>query len=231
MTRAAGADTVKLASGDWLPYTAQQLPDGGMLTDVVQLAFKRVGLEATLDWLPWKRGYELTKIGQFDATFPYARKPDREQDFLYSDVLYGGVRSAYARPGSGIDPANVESFRGKRYCVPNGFIIYPQMDVLLKDGALEMQQPASLAICAKMVAMGRADFYLTEAVAGDAALRQAGVGANVVRLVKPFERAEYFLIVSKSRPNGAALIAQFNRGLKRLKADGEYQRIVKRHRH
>ncbi|HCN88441.1 MAG TPA: amino acid ABC transporter substrate-binding protein, partial [Oxalobacteraceae bacterium] len=120
MARAGVAEPVKLASGDFLPYIARESAGGGMLTEVVRGAFKRVGRTTTLDWMPWKRGYELTRIGQFDATFPYARKPDREQAFFYSDWLYGGVRSVYARPGSGIDPTNLDSFRGKRYCVPNG---------------------------------------------------------------------------------------------------------------
>ena len=110
--------------------------------------------------------------------------------------------------------------------MPNGLIIYPRLDTLLKEGALVMEQPASLVICAKMVALGRVDFYLTESGAGDAAWQEASVGSDVIRLPKPFERGEYFLIVSKSLPNGAALISQFNRGLKRLKDDGEYQRIV-----
>ena len=231
MARAADGEVIKLVSGDLLPYAARELPGGGMLAEVVQWAFKRVGVGTTLDWMPWKRGYELTRIAQFDATFPYARKPDREQEFFYSDLLVGGVRSIYARPDTGIDPASMGTFRGKRYCVPNGFIIYPQMDVLLQEGALKINRPASLATCAKMVALDRADFYLTESTAGDAALLQADVGAAVIRLPKPFERAEYYLIVSRSHPEGAALIVQFNRGLKLLKASGDYQRIVKQRQH
>lgn len=232
LARPAAAEAIiKLVSGDLLPYAARELPGGGMLTEVVQLAFKRVGIASTLDWMPWKRGYELTRIAEYDATFPYARKPDREQEFLYSDLLVGGVRSVYARPDSGIDPASLETFRGKRYCVPNGFIIYPQMDVLVQEGALKINRPGSLATCAKMVALDRADFYITESTAGDAALLQADIGAAVIRLPKPFDRAEYFLIVSKTHPEGAELIAQFNRGLKLLKASGDYQRILKRHQH
>lgn len=224
------ADPIKLVTGDGLPpYTGTQLSGGGMLTEIVQRAFQLAGMETTLEWAPWKRGYELTKIGAFDATFPYARMSERENEYLYSDLLFGGIRSVYARPDSGIDPADTDSFRGRSYCVPTGFVIHPRMEPLLKERAIKIQRPTSLASCVKMLALGRVDFYIADSVSGDAALQQAAVGAKAMRIAKPIDRSEFYLIVPKSHPAAEILLERFNAGLRTLKARREYRDIVDRH--
>jgi polar amino acid transport system substrate-binding protein len=232
LAQIAVAGPVRLVTGDDLPpYTGKKLAQGGMLTEVVQRAFAAGRQETTLAWAPWKRGYEMTKLGDYDATFPYARMPERENEYLFSHPVYGGVRGVYARADSGIDPTRPETFHGLTYCAPSGFIVYPKMEALLKGGAVKMERPPSLVACAKMVMLGRVDFFITDSIVGDEILQQAGVASSVVRLVKPFDRAEFYLIVPKSRPDAEKLIAGFNGGLKRLKASGEYDRIIKRHLH
>lgn len=228
--QSAHAEPVRLVTGDNLtPYTGRTLPSGGMLTDIVQRAFAAAGRDTTLAWAAWRRGYELTKLGEYDATFPYARLPERERDYLFSALLYGGVRSVFTRPDSGIDSGQIDSFRGRSYCAPVGFIVYPQISALHREHAIRIERPRSLADCARMLALGRVDFYIADALSGDEALRQAGVGDKVVRLAKPFDRAEFYLIVPKSHAGAVELLAGFNAGLKRLKDSGEYERIIHRH--
>jgi polar amino acid transport system substrate-binding protein len=225
----ARAGPLKLVTGDdYLPYTAKNMPNGGMLTEIVRRSFELSGHPTTLDWVPWKRGYELTRIGEYDATFPYIRKDEREKDFLFSDLVYGGVLSVYARRDNGIDPARHDSFQGLTYCVAGGFIVYKEFDPMLRDARIKLQRPPSLLSCARMLALGRADFFITESSVGDEVLQQAQVGDKVVRLATPFDRADFYLIISKRHPNGQALLDSFNAGLRRLKASGEYERIVRR---
>lgn len=225
----AWAEPVRLVTGDSMPpHTGKDLPHYGMLTEIVQRSFELAGRDTTLGWAPWKRGYELTKLGEYDATFPYARTREREKEYLYSDLLYGGNRAVYARPGSSIDPSKPATFHGA-YCAPPGYIVYPQVEAQLAKGTVTLQRPASLAACAKMLALGRVDFFIADATSGDATLKEAGVGGKVIRLAKPFEHAEFYLIVPRNRGDAQALVEGFNAGLKRLKASGEYARIVARH--
>lgn len=227
----AWAGPVRLATGDGMsPHTGKDLSHYGMLTEIVQRSFQLAGHDTTLDWAPWKRGYELAKLGEYDATFPYARSPEREQEYLYSDRLYGGIRAVYARPGNTIDPARPETFRGA-YCAPPGYLIYSQIETQVANGAVRLRRPSSLVTCAKMLALGRVDFFIADATSGDEALKQAGVGRSVVRLAKPFDKAEFYLIVPRNRSDAQTLIGEFNAGLKRLKASGEYAHIVARHLH
>ena len=85
----ASAAPVQLVTGDdYAPFTDRELPQGGMLTELVQQALLQAGHQPKLSWLPWKRGYQATLRGQFDVTFPYLKTAEREADYLFSAPLY-----------------------------------------------------------------------------------------------------------------------------------------------
>ena len=70
MMALASAAPVQLVTGDdYAPFTDRELPQGGMLTELVQQALLQAGHQPKLSWLPWKRGYQATLRGQFDATW------------------------------------------------------------------------------------------------------------------------------------------------------------------
>ena len=74
--------TLDLVTGnDFAPFTGEDLPQGGMLTELVLRSFKAMGLGYDVRFVPWKRGYDGVVAGKFLGTFPYVRTPEREQEF------------------------------------------------------------------------------------------------------------------------------------------------------
>lgn len=225
----AAGDQLRLATGSgYAPYSDEALPGGGMLTALVRRVMELGGYDARIEWLPWKRGYELTRLGHYDATFPYARTPEREAEYLYSDLLYGGERAIYVRRGESVDPSNPGSMADKTYCLATGFVLYPRVETLVAQGRLRVERAPSLTSCAKMLALGRVDLFIADAVVGGRAVEAAAVDDRVIRMPKPFERGELYIIVPRSHSDGQELIDRINRALKTLKASGEYDRIIAR---
>lgn len=66
-TDAKGAEKAKivLATGNWEPYYGETLPNGGIVTEIVRRAFRRVGYELEVKWRPWARAMEVTKQGKY----------------------------------------------------------------------------------------------------------------------------------------------------------------------
>lgn len=62
------SETVKIATGDFPPWTSESLPHGGFINRVVSSAFKLSGVDVEFHYLPWKRALEATKVGQFHAS-------------------------------------------------------------------------------------------------------------------------------------------------------------------
>lgn len=224
----AHAAPVALTTGDeYPPFTSTKLPEGGMLTDVVRQAFREVGMETTLEWLPWKRGYLSTKIGKYDATFPYLSNAQRAQEMLFSEPLYTVTRYIWAKPDFKGDVENLNSFVGMHYCAPLGYAHLVLFEPLIKAGKLQVETPRDMVTCVKMVLVGRADFFTSNTLNGADAIK--GIEGQIVPSKNPVERSTFHLIASRQKPESQKLIDDFNRGLASLKQRGALDQIIKRH--
>lgn len=222
------AREVRLVTGDgYVPYTSQNLPDGGMLSLVVRKAFEQRGLRTTLQWRPWNRGYLLTQRGQYDATFPYIVSPDRQVQFLYSDPLYVGEQFIFSRAGEQIDSTSEQSLSGRRFCYPLGWQAPPQVEKLVDKGKLTRHSPQGMSECAQLLLLGRDDFFLAERRMGAMVLEGLGADADhFTHSREPINRNTLHLVIPRTLPDAQWLMDEFNLGLAALHASGEYQRLV-----
>ncbi|MGL4315936.1 MAG: substrate-binding periplasmic protein [Pseudomonas sp.] len=226
------AAPLRLVTGEeYAPYVGRELPGGGMLTEVVLAALTQVDRQPSLAWQPWKRGYQATLKGSYDATFPYLQSTERETDFLYSEPLYKVSQRIFTRHGQMIEPDRLDNFSGKRLCYPLGWLTPPILKPLLDSNRLSRHEPADLTTCAKLIAMDRDDLFIADILLGQQAIRLSGIKATQFEISQG-ELSSYslHLIVPRQHPHAAQLIAEFNRGLHKLMASGEYQRIVDTHR-
>lgn len=224
----ARAETLHLVSGDaYAPFTGKELPGGGILTQVVQAALVEAGIFSSLAWRPWNRGYRMTLLGQYDATFPYVRTVERERDYLYSAPLYFANQHLFSRAEDLFEADDLRALRGKRICYPLGWQPPAAIQQLLDEGVLQRHAPAGLNECARLLLLKRDDFFVANRHLGEAALRSTGEPlTRFHHSSSVFSSSTLHLIVPRRHPRGAAIIARFNQGLASLQASGEYQRLV-----
>lgn len=225
----SSAAPLKLVTGDqYPPFTGQALPNGGMLTELVLLALHEADHQPQLAWLPWKRGYQATLKGQFDATFPYLPSAEREAEFLYSAALYETTQKVFSRSDQPLEP---DQLSDKRLCLPLGWQPPKPLLPLLQSGRLQRHEPQDLSTCARLIALGRDDFFVADDLLGQRAIRQAGLGVDALRESRAtLARNSLHLIVPRNRPGARELIAQFDAALRRLRDNGTYARILRSHR-
>ena len=224
------AAPLRLVTGDdYAPFTGKALPAGGMLTQVVRAALQRSSIDSSLDWQPWKRGYMKTLRGDYDATFPYVHTPQREEVFLYSEPLFVAEQHIFSRAGQVIEINDVRSMQGLRLCYPLGWKPPPIIQQLLDDGQLRRHSPTGLNECARLLLMDRDDFFISDRRLGETALQLTGVPLEQFRRSdSAINSSTLHLIVPRSHPQAAVIIAQFNQGLAQLRASGDYQRLLER---
>lgn len=225
------AAPLRLVTGDdYAPFTGKALPAGGMLTQVVRAALQRSNIDISLAWQPWNRGYLKTLRGDYDATFPYVRTPQREEAFLYSEPLFIAEQHIFSRAGEVIEIDDVPSMQGRRLCYPLGWQPPPIIQQLLDDGQLSRHSPAGLNECARLLLMNRDDFFISDRRLGETAVHLTGVPVERFRRSNSaINRSTLHLIVPRSHPQAAEIIAQFNLGLAQLRVSGDYQRLLDRH--
>lgn len=223
---AAAAESVKLATGEYVPFVSEKLPDGGVTAAIVTAAFKAQGIDVNNIYMPWKRGFVETSRGRYIGTFPYLRTTEREVDFLYSKPIYADQFRLFVRRDSDVD----RNWSKRTICVPLGYDT-TQIDAFTKEHQIRIETPAEIASCFKMLQTARVDAVWVSELVGAATITSTlGEGANVRMLDLILVGAvDYFLIVSRQLPNAQDWITRFDAGLKTIRADGTYQRIVQRY--
>lgn len=226
----AEASALDLVTGnDYAPFTDETLPEGGMLTEVVQRAFAEAGQQHTVRFVAWKRGYDATVAGRYAATFPYVRTPEREPDVLFSAPLIEVRQLVFHNPAGGLVFRKPDDLRGRVACMPIGYALPPELQAMADHGQLKRESPRDLGACARMTASGRTDFFVIDEFAGRSSIVTAGLEKSVVAAETAYATVPQFLIVSRRHPDAERLLADFNAGLAKLKASGGYDAIVRRH--
>lgn len=224
----AMSEDLRLVTGDdYAPFTGSALPAGGLLTQVVHAALEQGGVDSTLEWQPWNRGYLKTLRGEYDATFPYVRTPEREQDYLYSAPLLVLEYHFFSRADDPIEQATVQTMQGRRVCIPLGWQPPPIIQALLDQNVLIRHSPVGLKECARLVMIGRDDFFVVDRRLGETALQLlADSPRQVSRSHSMISSSSLHLIVPRNNSRATTIIDVFNEGLASLRLSGGYQQVL-----
>lgn len=227
--RAAESPLDLVTGNDFPPFTGEDLPQGGLMTELVLRAFRMVGLGYEVRFAPWKRGYDGVIAGRFLATFPYVRTPEREREVIFSEPVLEVRQLVYLSTHTRMEFTGPQDFRGRTVCAPIGYALPTELTAMVERRELTRDSPADLAACARMVATGRADAFVIDEYTGRAAVVRAGVADGIRIAEQPYALAPQHLIVSRGNPEAGAVLAAFNAGLRKLKESGAFGEIMARH--
>jgi len=230
LTTSAWAKDYKLTTGDdQPPYTGRDLPHRGMLTEIIEVVFKEMGDNCTIEFLPWKRGYDGVKRGLYSGTFPYIKNDERLKDFYYSDPIYNGKVQIFVRKESQLGYRSEGDLKGLTICLPLGYSVNKTILPLLKHKEIHQINPKTMESCFKLIELDRADFIVTNEIQAKYTLQKISGLKKIKKLGKTLDEFNYHFIVSKANPDGANLILAFNQALNRVKEKGLFDEIIQRH--
>jgi polar amino acid transport system substrate-binding protein len=222
-----GTQLALVTGDDYPPFADSRLPGGGLATILVQRVIRGMDATATLEFQPWRRGYEETLRGRFDATFPYVRTAERERDFLYSEPLIRLRQVVFMSTERPFAYRSPQDLQGRRVCVALGYAPPAELQVMIEQQQVERVTPGSVASCPNMIVADRADFFVQDERIGSALVAKVGLSATIRPLSDPpFGVTEIHLIVPRQRPDATGLIGRFNDALQRLRASDDYERLL-----
>lgn len=216
-----------LATGEFTPYTGKALPGGGETTRLVTTLLKEAGYrEIELDYLPWPRGYHLTRNGLVAATFPYAWTAERASMFYYSAPLHIDRLSWFTYRGS--EAIEAGRWHGLRVCIPLGWSTSHADGVIQRFG-MELQRPKTLEQCLQLLDRKRVDLLpMNETVTRDASRQLFGNPCHLQALPQFRQSDTFYLIISRHYPGATTLLERFNHALAAARADGRYDQLISR---
>lgn len=222
--------TLVIATGEYPPYVSKN-PKDSFLTEVLYQVGREMGVKFVYKVLPWKRVELAVEKRNAWGAMPYVITPERIKKYYFSEKLVDrrGVFFYYSPSGTHkhIPYTELSDLKGYIIGAVRGYY-YEQ--ALLKAG-LYVEFVTSEEQSFRKLKAGRVDLVTaTEAV-----------GVYVIRNLFPLETGKFFtlskplsvsgshLITSKQYPDTQKLLAEFNKALNKIKANGVYQKILDKH--
>jgi len=212
----------------WPPHYGKDLDEGGYTVEIVREALKRVGYRLETVWLPWKRAQMEAARGDYDGLGASYYTKERAIQFAYSDPVATTEIVFFKRSQDDIKYSKLEDL--KPYKIGTGFGYgYPEeflkADYLQKIEAYEaktnitrlLNKRIDLIIESRQTIL----FYLKQ--------EYPDKPNSLEVLGEPLETMSLYVLFSKNRPNHKQKVDDFNRGLKMIKEDGTYQKIMRKH--
>jgi polar amino acid transport system substrate-binding protein len=218
------AETITITNGHWPPYQSQELKYYGFVSLMVSEAFALEGVDVDFQFRPWKRAFEEARNGTAHASMVWSYTPERDEHFLFSDVLIVSDAVLFHlkslpfdwAKNSDLDKYRIGGTLGYRYAIED----WPGLQI--------ERVPTDQQNFAKLVA-GRIQLFPSDLYAGYALINQEFTAKDREKIThhpRPYDRTPYSVIFSKKRPENIELLKKFNRGLASLKSSGRYDAIL-----
>ncbi|MGW8195533.1 MAG: substrate-binding periplasmic protein [Desulforhopalus sp.] len=220
---------VVFATGEWLPFTSESLPDYGAATALISAICRAGGITPVFQFYPWKRAELKVARGEVFAAFPYAVTEERKITYDFSDILFYGVNvfvyfQRNLKGGPSLPYRTIDDLHGYRIGCISGSFLYP----LLERAGLNYEPTTTVDQSIQKLVAGRIDFIVdNQDVIFDAVRRLYPDDIDQFKVLpEPLQKAPTALLVSRTYPRSKAILKKFNKGLTIIRENGEYDRIL-----
>jgi len=196
----------------------------GMVVEVVEALIQRTGQPATIELVPWTRGYQQAQREADTAVFPTVRTAQREDKFHWVGPVAAGNTSFYSHRGAGVrvrSLADVEQLG--TLAVPKLWYSY---EVLKEQGLKTLYGVPTPQHMLKMFKHGRTRLMLANSLVLDEMLASQGMSREQVEW--QYALMSNTTYIAFSRKTDGKLIATWQQALEAMRRDGSLERIHRR---
>ena len=221
------AQMLRIGATHYPPYEFEQPSDGrrGFDAEVVEEAFQRAGLAVRFEFYPWARALEMAKEGTLQGLITCRKTSERNEFFLFSDVLSTSIRIFLLRKDYDGPPLRqLADIKGMKAGMVKG---YSSSDDLLQAG-IEHDFSLNDEIALKKLADARIDVLVTNLENTQYLLRRLNLRDRFIWF--EVDETNFHLCLSHQWPRAEQALTQFNQGLQSLHEDGTYAKIHRQYR-
>lgn len=235
-----------LTGSDYAPFTDENLPEQGMITEMVKRATEQGSPEQAYkvtfvnDW-----GSHLTDLlpgGAFDAGFPWYL-PDcsrveslspsnamRCTEYDASDPLFEAAVGYYTlRTSPYVASTSYEQLLGTRLCRPEAWFTFDLEVERLVEPNITRLKPEKQTDCWEALLAGEADIVTFDALPAEADIEMLGIADKVTEIRSIAGLATLHVFTHKTNANGPAYLEIMNKGLAEMRKNGQWFSIVSKH--
>jgi len=228
MAPANAAEKLRLVADPWPPFTDALLLNGGLATDIVNTALRRAGYTTLYEQVPWARAMLGLSQGRHDVLINAWFSEERTKIGQFSaEYLLNRVRFI-KRKESPIGTLTHEQLHKYMIAVVRGYAYAPAFDY---DTELQKVPVQNFSTAIRMLAAERIDLTLEDEYVAryNLAMEPDEVRDRVEFLPGSLSDNSLHILVSLKNPHHEKIVADFDREIAAMKADGTYDELLRLH--
>lgn len=220
--------TLIICGVDQVPFQSESLENKGFYAEIVVTAMEMMGYKPKVVLLPWKRAYENSKRGKCDGLIGASFKKERKEFFIYPEYHWASRVSLFTKTGKGkiryvktgdLCPGSVGMLRGSYFS-----------DTMREKYPCLKQDLANTPNQLIKKAFGNRTTYIVDYVVTVNYWNAKYKNRSKLTEVKPpVYTDKIYTVFSKKHHNYKQLGKDFDTGINKIKSDGTYADILKRH--
>lgn len=226
--------TVRITSGEWAPYCSENLEHYGLASRVITEAFARVGVNVEWSFLPWDQAMEKAQTGEMDGTAAWFRSPEREKIFYISEPVVMSGYVFFHLKSTIFNWNTMDDLKKYKIGATEGFDYGIAFQEAEKQGIIQVERLAKDELNFDSLLNGKIDIFPNDIDVGMSQMYQRYPYYTYVKVTthpKRLREDPLYLLLSKSNKENQKLLKLFNKGLKKLKESGDYDRYAQELRH
>lgn len=227
----SAADTVKIASGEYPPWTSEDLPGGGYLNLLISEAFKLQGIQVEFEYMPWKRALEATRVGNYHASSFWGENKERERDFFHSQSIENIYFVFFYNKNSVDAPIKwqqLSDLAQYRIGATRGYTYNEEFWQLYHLNKLRVSVGNDDIESLQKLVEGKIDLFPISQFTGKYLLHR-NFNASQIQSIgfddKPLSEGKNFILFSKVNPENKRYVKALNEGLDLLKKKGKLKQL------
>ncbi len=223
------AREISIETLEWPPNISESLPGYGLNSALVKAAFEAAGHTVNVQFLPWTRALNDVLEGRADVVMGAYYQQQRAKNYIYSDLIYHVDVGLIARPG-----LNKKDYVSLQELVPYKIGItrsYANSEEFDAARYLKKITAATAVLNVRKLFRGRIDMTVMSFDSFRYEADKEGFCPDRATFVQPpLERHGLYIMGSKKISDGQEIINDFNKGLKIIRENGTFDRIIKKYR-
>jgi len=216
--------TLNFACSHFPPYLVENNKRRGISIDLISAAFAATGKKTKFSFYPWKRAYQLVKDGKAHALCGCSYRPDREEIFLFSDMLGHVSQGVFRKSSKDNRPISIlEDLDGLSVATIRGYALQRELEArnIPNTGVLDEKQLIKMLLSDRINSI----YAYKDIILYNMAL----LGKTEPLDYSELSSQPQYLCFSRQIEGNAMALKAFNKGLRMIRLTGEYQTIRSRY--
>lgn len=221
--------TISIATGEFPPLYTETTETNGVVLQVVAEAFASVDIQVAYEFVPWARANRYAQTGKTDASCCWFEQVERASFAHYSNPVFSYSYSFFHLTTTEFNWETIEDLIGIPLGATISYTYTTEFTQAEKDEVITVDRVASDLLNLKKLLYGRIVAFPLNTDVGYYLIQknfEPEQQAQFTHHPKPLFKNFVHLVFPKRNEQSTRLLALFNNGLRIIKNNGAYQKIL-----